>query len=239
MKDFRNLFRIGFLSFLIGGCCSGVSNETLMQPRTSNESQEMKNKVAVERLRQATVAIMESTPEINFATCSGIWIAKDLILTAAHCVEDNLIMEYSHVDEIGDRKRRSAVAVAVEKNIDLALLMTKSDDVDHPVITLTNQTISTGDPVHIIGHPAGYAWSYMLGHVSAIRPDMKGPMSSIKKVVQISAPVWMGNSGGGAFDENGNLIGLCSWISKMGPNLAFFIHRDVVEEFLLRHTDNN
>lgn len=236
MENFRNLFRIGILSFLIGGCCS-VTDSMLNQPDGQrNSTEEMKNKVSVEKLRQSTVAIMDSTLGINLPTCSGIWVGENLILTAAHCVEDKQLIEYSIADEYNENKKRIALTLTVEQDIDLALLLTSAGDVEHPVVTLTTVVISTGDPVHIIGHPVGYAWSYTQGSVAAIRPDIKSPMGKLDKVVQISAPVWMGNSGGGAFDYQGNLVGICSWISKSGPNLTFFIHRDVVEKFMLRHT---
>jgi S1-C subfamily serine protease len=52
------------------------------------------------------------------------------------------------------------------------------------------------------------------------------------KVVQISAPIWIGNSGGGAFNSDGHLIGLSSWITLRAPSVAFFIHRDEIKNFL-------
>ena len=129
---------------------------------------------------------------------------------------------------------RTASVLKIDKKIDLALLTTYTDGIDHPIAILSSDVISTGDQVHVLGHPVSYAWSYTKGYVAAIRPDVPGPgdMGKIEKILQVSAPIGLGNSGGGAFDSQGKLIGICSWISKMGPNLSFFIHRDVIEKFL-------
>jgi S1-C subfamily serine protease len=67
---------------------------------------------------------------------------------------------------------------------------------------------------------------------------MSGPVGISEKIIQISAPVWLGNSGGGAFDEDGRLIGICSWISKNGPQLTFFVHRDAINKFIVDNVTN-
>ena len=61
---------------------------------------------------------------------------------------------------------------------------------------------------------------------------MNGSVPIYTKTLQISSPAWRGNSGGGAFDADGKLIGISSWVSARGPMLGFFIHRDEIEKFL-------
>lgn len=231
MKNFRNLFRIGLLTFLIGGCCSGIVTEYAKVPDEIGTTKEQKRKIEIEKLRQSTIAIVDKSKGINIPVCTGVWIGKSAILTAAHCVEDELVIDYSTVDEFSVDKTRTATVVATDKNNDLALLLAPAEGVNHPIVILSKENVSSGDELDIVGHPVGYAWTYMKGNVSSIR-ELKGPTGKAKKIVQVSAPVWMGVSGGGAFDTNGNLVGICSWVSGNGPNLSFFIHKDVVEEFL-------
>jgi len=235
MENFRNLFRIGFLSFLIGGCCTGTA-DIVMNGHDVNHVQppEIQRKVAIEKLLRSTIAIIDDDGTIKLPVCTGVWISKNLIVTAAHCVDDDkLVFDYATADDYKAQKSHKSTLVGIDKDTDLALLYAPRED-EHPVVSFSKELIYPGDPVDLVGHPIGYDWTYMKGHVSAIRLNMKGPNDKIDKVVQISAPVWMGNSGGAAFDAAGNLVGICSWINKSGPQLSFFIHKDVVEEFLIK-----
>lgn len=234
MKNFRNLIRIGLLSFLVGGCC--VSSHDVGFGRSTEADAvsitDMNKKISVERLRQATVAIINNDGIIKLPSCAGVWIGKDLIITAAHCVDDDRLMfEYATKDEYANDETSKATLVAIDEKSDLALLLAPGDS-NHPIISFSRDVVSAGDQVDIVGHPVGYDWTYSKGYVSAIRDDQSGPKNLMKKVVQVSAPVWMGSSGGAAFDSKGNLVGICSWISKNGPHLSFFIHKEVVETFV-------
>jgi S1-C subfamily serine protease len=50
--------------------------------------------------------------------------------------------------------------------------------------------------------------------------------------MQVSAPIWYGNSGGGAFDAEGSLVGIASF-KALAPNVAFYVHLETIREFLL------
>lgn len=58
-----------------------------------------------------------------------------------------------------------------------------------------------GEPIFVIGHPEGLKFSLSNGIVS--RTD--------NNLVQISAPVSPGNSGGPVYDAHGDLVGVVSW----------------------------
>ena len=57
-----------------------------------------------------------------------------------------------------------------------------------------------GAPIFVIGHPEGLRYTLSTGIVSGLRDD----------VLQISAPVSPGNSGGPVYDDHGNLVGIVS-----------------------------
>jgi S1-C subfamily serine protease len=233
MKNIRNLFRIGLLSFLMGCCSAGLTGVTVNTPQGKQEVKSKKQE-EIEKLHHTTVAIINDSLDVNIPMCGAVWIAKNVLITAAHCVEDQITVKYSTFDDYNNDVVRTATIIGVDQVNDLALLHTQTH-ADHPVAILSSKLVTTGDEAHIVGHPVGYAWSYSHGYIATVRTNIKGPSGKIDKILQISAPVWMGNSGGGAFDTNGNLIGICSWVSKNGPHLAFFIHKEVIETFIAKH----
>lgn len=218
-----------------------------------------------ERLRQATVALVSVDPSekgaVIEATCAGVWVTHTEFITAAHCVEpkDNLVLglkvdadaigithTFLTLNDLGEQGDETKTVVKLEKirvarvtaydaRADLALLDVTLDNVprSHPVITVSQKPLVIGTSVHIIGHTNSLWWSYARGFIAASR-KMSGPHDHPIHVLQVTAPVWHGNSGGGAFNESGQLVGLSSFIMK-GPNLGFFVHRDVLLAFLTRH----
>ncbi len=225
------------------GCCAGGSIPLKPEP----SPQELHKSIVpndrqktVEHLLLSTAALVENVGPFVVPNCAGVWISKTLILTANHCVDEHPPnFQYVMPGDLDDKKTREALLLATDKKVDLALLIANPEDLpEHNIAKLSEDPIITGDPIHVVGHTAGYPWTYSYGFVSAIRDSMFGPSAFDTKVVQISAPVWMGNSGGGAFDVNGQLVGICSWVSKNGPQLTFFIHRDIVKSFLNRESFN-
>lgn len=234
MKNIGNLLRIGLLSFLVGCCAGGALQDSPPQVVQQN----MSHTLEVERLRQTTVAIVSNVIGILVPNCAGVWIDKDVVLTAAHCADDpdKPFVLLSTADDFEAGKFRPATVFASDAKTDLALLVVETPDLPaHPVAQLANKTPFMGDEVHIIGHTVGFDWTYTHGYIASVREDMIGPEGKLfRKALQISAPVWMGNSGGGAFDTNGHLVGISSWVSKTGPHLSFFVHVDIIENFMVK-----
>lgn len=125
----------------------------------------------------------------------------------------------------------TAKVVKFDRDHDLALLVTDNVAV-HPYAQLAATSPRLGDVIHAMGHPAGLTWTYVRGHVGAYREDNFYPMRHKKGPwLQVSAPIWKGNSGGGAFNEAGELIGIASFISP-APSTGFFTHIDSIRVFL-------
>jgi hypothetical protein len=75
-----------------------------------------------------------------------------------------------------------------------------------------------GDPVVAIGHPLGLADTVSDGLVSAVRI-----IDDDLTVLQISAPIAPGSSGGPLFNQRGEVIGVAAAVARQGQNLNFAI----------------
>lgn len=123
--------------------------------------------------------------------------------------------------------------VAFDAAHDLALLEAVGRAIPaHKVAKLAAHTPEIGEHVNIVGQPVGMYWTYIQGNVSAYRgadmlkgKDDKGPW------MQVAAPVYFGNSGGGCFNDYGELVGIADWI-KDAPLMSFFVHVDTIRDFL-------
>lgn len=115
--------------------------------------------------------------------------------------------------------------VAYDKAIDLALI--RLDGVALKAAKSRNQSgrhLSVGDKVFAVGSPIGMANSLSEGIVSGLR-EQKGA-----SLIQTTAPISKGSSGGGLFDAQGNLVGITTFKLAEGENLNFAVD--------LRHADS-
>lgn len=120
----------------------------------------------------------------------------------------------------------SAQVVGRHKIHDLALLWLdrKSGEADFRQSISTYASVQPGEKIYVIGHPEGLNFSISNGIIS------RTPGSD---VLQISAPVSPGNSGGPVYDEFGNLLGVVtSKVARsMEPeaeNLNFAVSTDAL-----------
>lgn len=79
------------------------------------------------------------------------------------------------------------------------------------------KTINVGEKVYTIGAPQGLSLTIAEGLLSSKREEGK------RRLLQTSAPISQGSSGGGLFDSNGNLLGITTLMSVRGQNLNFAI----------------
>lgn len=204
---------------------------------SNTKSQEEVKRLLVEDIEQKTVALVTADEDGNLAAyCTGVWIGRDKILTAHHCLRDDEFVVYQDVQNIiDDTIGRVAYVQDVEPENDLALLMTVAQSTpQHPVAALSSE-VWDGQHVNIVGHTNGLWWSYIEGVISSTRTNIFTRRGKMPRTLQISSPAWFGNSGGGAFNDAGELVGMTSWISTRAPMMSFFVHRDVIEKFLTKN----
>lgn len=93
--------------------------------------------------------------------------------------------------------------------------------------------IVVGQPVYAIGNPKGLDLTMSAGLVSSLRRNDAGQLI----LIQTSAAISGGSSGGGLFDDQGQLVGLTT-IGSVGAdtqNLNFAVPADWIRELPERH----
>jgi len=227
MKRLFILSLVAVLTML--GCATG-KNTPVRSPSALHQ-----------HIGESTVALVAISEDGDVHVyCTGIWIGKDEILTAGHCVAreegadpvDRKIyyVVQKEVHEVGEDPAALHLAkvTAFDEDHDLALIKADKRGVPglHEVASLAEEMPGIGEHIFVVGHPRGAYWSYTEGTVAAYREE-----SVIGKVVQFNGTVWYGNSGGGVFDDSGNLLGVCSRLTRI-PNMSLFVHLDSVKKFV-------
>jgi len=104
--------------------------------------------------------------------------------------------------------------VAVDQARDLAIIDIDADSL--PTIVLGDSSaVSAGDRVIAIGNPLKLDYTVSDGLISSVRP------LDDDVILQISAPISQGSSGGPLFNSYGEVIGVATLVSSQGQNLNF------------------
>ena len=119
--------------------------------------------------------------------------------------------------------------VAEPTGVDLAILKFRANDV--PFLRLGNSMDKVeGEKVIVIGNPSGFLGTVSEGVISGFREN--------RYLIQITAPISHGSSGSPVMDENGQVIGVATWLSEPGQNLNFAIAIEKVSAALGWSTKN-
>ena len=161
------------------------------------------------------------------AYCSGVWVSPALILTANHCVAESELgepVDYTVKKDVQGEVQasRSSTLVLRDADHDLALLLASAPP-SHGVALLSQETIAAGLPVQAMGNPLGMWFSYSTGVVAAVRV-IPSALDVPMLFVQATAPISPGSSGGGLFDEAGDLVGITHASFQKGQAMNLWIH---------------
>jgi serine protease Do len=95
-----------------------------------------------------------------------------------------------------------------------------------PVKIRNSKDVKIGEQVYAVGNPEGLEKSISQGIVSNKKPDRGG------FVLQTDATVSFGSSGGGLFDQNGELIGITNSVDRYSKHIAFAIPTEWISQIL-------
>jgi serine protease Do len=133
---------------------------------------------------------------------SGFFISPD-----GHIVTNNHVVDHAKSVQVttADGTIYTAKVIGTDPKTDLALIKVDGKN-DFPYVKFADHEPQVGDWVIAVGNPFGLGGTVTAGIVSAESRDIgAGPYDDY---IQIDAPINKGNSGGPAFDVNGNVIGI-------------------------------
>ncbi|QJR13811.1 S1 family peptidase [Usitatibacter palustris] len=153
---------------------------------------------------------------------SGVVISHGVVITNCHVTNGGS----NFTVKVGQYEYNAAVSQADEE-YDLCKLSVAGLDAS-PVELGTVTTVRTGQRVFAIGAPHGLELTISEGIVSSLRESGNGP------VIQTTAPISPGSSGGGLFNASAQLVGIVTFQHKYGQNLNFAIPADWINQMQSR-----
>ncbi len=149
---------------------------------------------------------------------SGFIVDKNgTIATNYHVINDAGDIVIKTID---DRILAVEAIKYFDEEKDLALIkIKKSKEYELTAVDIgDSEKMVVGEKVYTIGNPKGLESTFSEGNVSGVRQWKQDV-----KVIQITAPLSPGSSGGPVLDKHGRAVGLSTFILMEGQNLNFAI----------------
>ena len=164
----------------------------------------------------STVYLQVKKPENKMGSASGFVIGDGLIVTSYHVIEDMLTGSTARLVN-SDPIHPIELIVVADKAHDLVIL--KSSGISAPTLLLgDSDAVRIGDTAYVAGNPKGFLGTFSVGYISAIQ--LSDPLVA-DKVLQMTAPISRGSSGGPVLNDRGEVIGIVSSIEDAGQLLNF------------------
>jgi len=157
---------------------------------------------------------------------SGFVIAPELVATCYHVVAGGVAAQVKTADRI---IYPVTGVVASDRARDLAILRVNRLKDVVAVELGDSLAVKPGDAVVAMGSPLGLEGSISDGVVSGLRD-----LEKFGEVIQVSAPVSRGSSGGPLFDSEGRVIGVISFTIVGGQNVNFGIPANALKDLMAR-----
>ena len=168
----------------------------------------------VKKAMPSTVTITASqTTSLSVSTSggSGVIFSRDsnlnlyYIVTCFHVIENMSDITITLSDEKTSYK---AAVVGGYADEDIAVLSIEASNLTPATLFYDSEKLVQGQDVFIIGNPASLPNSVSKGVISYLNRSISTDGYIYQNVIQTDTSVNGGNSGGGMFDVNGNLVGI-------------------------------
>jgi len=161
----------------------------------------------------AVYAVLGQATALATSQGSAVAVSSKEAITNCHVVARSKTITLANATT-----RLRAEVIAADRKTDRCYLRVLDGELE-PVPGFRDYvSLSVGEVVFTIGSPEGLINTLGDGLLSGLRRSEDGV-----EYVQITAPVSPGSSGGGVFDDRGNLIGITTFTIRDAQNLNFAI----------------
>ncbi|MFZ4456985.1 MAG: S1C family serine protease [Bacteroidales bacterium] len=169
--------------------------------------------IASNILKSTVSIVVKDANSQTLGLGSGFIIENGLVVTNVHVIKGAKSVYIKNMDSSVEYK--SLGYVAIDKKNDLVIL--KVPSLTGQSLQFSNNTQEVGEKIYVVGNPSGLSGTFTDGLISGIR-DFES-----RKLIQISAPISPGSSGGPVVNGDSELVGISVGGMRDGQNLNFCI----------------
>lgn len=150
---------------------------------------------------------------LSSGTGTGFFIDKEGTgLTALHVIEDT---KFAFIKDVSGKRYRIKKVIRINREADLAEFILDTKETAFPYIPLATALPNKGTSVFTIGNPEEFENILSTGVVSGLK------IKDSIRIIQTSAPISAGSSGGPLVNMQGQAVGVISYYFSSGQNLNF------------------
>jgi S1-C subfamily serine protease len=192
-----------------------------------------------EQVRDSIVIIQAVVSPTATVQGSGFvcnFTGQMIILTNNHVIDNaiNIKVTFSNGNTYAAYHKGS------NPNTDVAVLTTNAPQDEYkPFIIVSSSTLKVGDPVIVVGTPYGLEGSMSNGIISALNRTITTEQTTLTNIIQTTAPLNPGNSGGPLMNYLGQVIGMATAIVQDSQGIGFAIPSDTILQDIMEIMDQN
>lgn len=181
--------------------------------------------VAKKAFRSTVLLVMEDANGQPLSLGSGFFVGRNQIASNLHVVEG---AARGYAKLVGQKTKHDIKGIsAIDAKRDLVIL--EISGATAPAISLgAGNTAEVGESIFAVGNPRGLEGTFSEGIISSIREV------GADKLLQITAPISPGSSGGPVLNSNGKVIGVAVATFRGGQNLNFAIPVTYLNELVAK-----
>ena len=170
--------------------------------------------IAQNAFGSTVLLVMEDANGQPVGLGSGFFVRPNQIATNLHVVED---AARGYAKLVGRQTKHDIVGMtAIDAKRDLVIL--KVSALGTKSLSLgDSDTVQVGETVYAVGNPHGLEGTFSQGIISSVR------RVGADKLLQLTAPISPGSSGGPVLNSKGKVIGVSVATFRRGQNLNFAI----------------